>query len=143
MNETSIEVEAPSTFSGVLANDKDNVDHLPQQDDESTVNDDESVNGYATMGYSYITSSIKWFLIAIAAFAAFFGLGYGSGYGIGNLFNNGAQSSVSSAMGAFNSSSTIDFTTSSTCSNTSPVCGGITGSNDYGSKSGKSAGVSL
>ena len=86
---------------------------------------------YATKGYSYITSNIKWFLIAIGSFAIFFGIGWGSGYEIGDAIFWGGdnnESSVSSAMAA-------DFTTSD---NT----GGKSGKGEGGAKSGKSTSVS-
>ena len=70
MNENEdggIEVEASPTFfgsgggGGLVEEDEDDIEQLPQQDDESTMNDESVDNetSYATAGYSYITSNIK------------------------------------------------------------------------------------
>ena len=63
-----IEIEAPTTFSGAALDDEDTKqgydEQLPQDDNDEL--NDESVNdatSYATAGYSYITSNIKWFVI--------------------------------------------------------------------------------
>ena len=134
-----IEIEAPTTFGGAALADEDTVQgydevDAEQLDDESM--NDETVNNatsYATAGYSYITSNIKWFVIAMASFAVFLGIGIGSGYGIDQKINgndNGA-SSVSSALA-------VDFTTSE--AGASAKSGKSEGPS--GSKSAKSAGVS-
>jgi len=133
MNEIEIdngfEVEASPTFfssssgGALVEEDEDDTEQLHQQDDESTMNDESVDNetSYATAGYSYITSNIKWFVIAMASFAVFFGIGIGLGYGpIGNIYGNDDASSVSSAM-------TVDFTASD-----------HGGKSDGGAKSGKS-----
>jgi len=134
MNEIEIdngfEVEASPTFfssssgGALVEEDEDDTEQLHQQDDESTMNDESVDNetSYATAGYSYITSNIKWFVIAMASFAVFFGIGIGLGYGpIGNsIYGNDDASSVSSAMA-------VDFTASD-----------HGGKSDGGAKSGKS-----
>lgn len=135
-----IEIEAPTAFGGAALADEDTVqgydveeenEQLPQ-DDESM--NDETVNNatsYATAGYSYITSNIKWFVIAMASFAVFFGIGIGLGYGpIGNsIYGNDDASSVSSAMA-------VEFT----ASDHGGKSGG--GAKSGKSKSDKSSGVS-
>jgi len=138
-----IEIEAPTTFSGAALADVDTVqgyddeednEQLPQ-DDNNELND-ESVNdatSYATAGYSYITSNIKWFVIAMASFAVFLGIGIGSGYGIDQkIYGNDNDASVSAAM------ATVDFTTSENGGAKSGK-----GEGGGGAKSGKSSGVSL
>ena len=136
-----IEIEAPTAFGGAALADEDTVqgydveeenEQLPQ-DDESM--NDETVNNatsYATAGYSYITSNIKWFVIAMASFAVFFGIGIGLGYGpIGNsIYGNDNDASVSAAMA-------VDFTTSDNGAKSGKGEGG------GGAKSGKLSGVSL
>ena len=99
--------------------------------ENESISDNEAT--YATTGYSYITSNIELFLIAIGTFAVFLGIGWGSGYEIGDAIfwggdNNESESSVSSAMAA-------DFTTSDNN-------GGKSGKGEGGAKSGKSTSVS-
>ena len=133
MNEIEEGTEVSHTAFSGLDKQRYNEDYAEQspQDENESINDNEAT--YATIGYSYITSNIKWFLIAIGSFAAFFGLGWGSGYGIGDAifyFRGGDnnESSVSSAMAA-------DFTTSDNN-------GGKSGKGEGGAKSGKSTSVS-
>ena len=136
-----IEIEAPTTFSGAALADEDTVQGYDYDENEEDNNEqldgesmnDESVNdatSYATAGYSYITSNIKWFVIAMASFAVFFGIGIGLGYGpIGNsIYGNDNDASVSAA--------TVDFTTSDNGAKSGKGEGG------GGTKSGKSSGVS-
>jgi len=140
MNEIEEGTEVSHTaFSGLDKQryNEDYAEQSPQNYDEEAKDENESISDneatYATKGYSYITSNIKWFLIAIGSFAIFFGIGWGSGYEIGDAFfwggdNNESSVSVSSAMAA-------DFTTSD---NT----GGKSGKGEGGAKSGKSTSVS-
>ena len=98
MNENEdggFEVEASPTFfssggGGGLVEEDDDIDieQLPQQYDESTMNDESTIaaaSSYISRGYSYVASNTKWFVIAMASFAVFLGIGLGSGYGIGNI----------------------------------------------------------
>jgi len=139
MNETEEGTEVSHTaFSGLDEQrfNEDYAEQLPQDyeevndENESVVGDNNNEATYATKGYSYITSNIKWFVIAIGSFAVFLGIGWGSGYGIGDAIFWGGdnESSVSSAMAA-------DFSTSD---NT----GGKSGKGEGGAKSGKSTSVS-
>ena len=141
MNEIEEGTEVSHTaFSGLDKQryNEDYAEQSPQDYDEEVNDENENENEsdneatYATTGYSYITSNIKWFVIAIGSTAAFFGIGWGSGYGIGDAIFWGGdnnESSVSSAMAA-------DFTTSD---NT----GGKSGKGEGGAKSGKSTSVSF
>jgi len=81
-----------------------------------------------------LDTHIKWFVIAMASFTVFFGIGIGLGYGpIGNkIYGDNGASSVSSAMSA------VDFTT---LENGGAKSG--KGEGGGGAKSGKSSGVSL
>ena len=113
MNENEdggFEVEASPTFfgggggGGLVEEDEDDIEQLPQQDDESTMNDESTiaVSSYISRGYSYVASNTKWvFVVMAATFVVFFSIGVGLGYGpIGNSIygNNDDASSVSSAM---------------------------------------------
>ena len=138
IEEQGIEIEAPTTFSGAALADEDTVQVYDEEDNEQ--HDDESMNdesvnnetSYTNAGYSYVTSNIKWFVIAMASFAVFLGIGLAGGFGIGNKIygNDNGASSVSSAMDV------VDYTTSEN--------GGKSGNSEgpSGSKSAKSAGVS-
>jgi len=132
-----IEIEAPTTFSGAAAlADEDNVleeDAEQLNDDDESMNDESVTTSYTAAGYSYITSNIKWFVIAMASFAVFLGIGIGSGYGIDQkIYGNDNDASVSAAM------ATVDFTTSENGGAKSGK-----GEGGGGAKSGKSSGVSL
>lgn len=133
MNENEdggFEVEASPTFFGsggggglVEEDDAIDIEQLPQQDDESTMNDESTIataSSYISRGYSYVASNTKWVIVVMAAaFVVFFSIGVGLGYGpIGNsIYGNDDASSVSSAMA-------VDFTASD--------------HGDGGAKSGKS-----
>ena len=137
MNENEdggFEVEASPNFFGSSGGGgglvpSDDIEQLPQQDDESTMNDESTIaaSSYISRGYSYVASNTKWVIIAMASFAVFFGIGVGLGYGpIGNsIYGNDDASSVSSAMA-------VEFTASDH--------GG--GAKSGKSKSDKSPGVS-
>ena len=142
MNENEdggFEVEASPTFFGSSGGGglvpSDDIEQLPQQDDESTMNDESTIaaSSYISRGYSYVASNTKWVIIAMASFVVFFSIGIGLGYGpIGNIiYGNDDASSVSSAMA-------VDFTTSENG-------GAKSGKGEGGgsAKSGKSSGVSL
>ena len=104
MNENEdggFEVEASPTFfssssgGGLVEEDEDDIEQLPQQDDESTMNDESTIaaSSYISRGYSYVASNTKWFVIAMASFTVFFGIGIGLGYGpIGNKIYGGESS---------------------------------------------------
>ena len=135
MNEIEEGTEVSHTAFSGLDEQRYNEDYAEQspQDYEEVNNENESISDneatYATTGYSYITSNIKWFLIAIGSGAVFLGIGWGSGYEIGDaIFGDNNESSVSSAMAA-------DFTTSDNN-------GGKSGKGEGGAKSGKSTSVS-
>ena len=139
MNEIEEGTEVSHTAFSGLDEQRYNEDYAEQspQNYEEVNNENESISDneatYATTGYSYITSNIKLFLIAIGTFAVFLGIGWGSGYEIGDAIfwggdNNESESSVSSAMAA-------DFTTSDNN-------GGKSGKGEGGAKSGKSTSVS-
>jgi len=141
MNENEdggFEVEASPTFFGSSGGGggglvpSDDIEQLPQQDDESTMNDESTIaaSSYISRGYSYVASNTKWVIIAMASFVVFFSIGVGLGYGpIGNIiYGNNDASSVSSAMA-------VEFTASD-----HGKSGG--GAKSGKSKSDKSSGVS-
>ena len=138
MNEIEEGTEVSHTAFSGLDEQRYNEDYAEQspQDYDEEVNDENEGDSdneatYATTGYSYITSNIKWFLIAIGSGAVFLGIGWGSGYEIGDAIFWGGdnnESSVSSAMAA-------DFSTSDNN-------GGKSGKGEGGAKSGKSTSVS-
>ena len=134
MNEIEEGTEVSHTAFSGLDEQRYNEDYAEQspQNYEEVNNENESISDneatYATTGYSYITSNIKWFLIAIGSGAVFLGIGWGSGYEIGDAIFDNNESSVSSAMAA-------DFTTSDNN-------GGKSGKGEGGAKSGKSTSVS-
>ena len=86
------EVEASPTFFGSSGGGglvpSDDIEQLPQQDDESTMNDESTIaaSSYISRGYSYVASNTKWvFVVMAATFVVFFSIGVGLGYGpIGN-----------------------------------------------------------
>ena len=95
---------------GLVEEDKGDIEQLPQQDDESTMNDESTIaaaSSYISRGYSYVASHKKWvFVVMAATFVVFFSIGIGLGYPIGNIiYGNDDASSVSSAMA-------VDFTPS-------------------------------
>jgi len=137
MNEIEEGTEVSHTAFSGLDKQRYNEDYAEQspQDYDEVNNENESISDneatYATTGYSYITSNIKWFLIAIGSGAIFLGIGWGSGLGIGDAIFWGGdnnESSVSSAMA-------VDFSTSDNN-------GSKSGKGEGGAKSGKSTSVS-
>ena len=144
MNANEIEVEAPvfAAEDTRYDNDEATLGDEPPQDDNESMND-ESVNDIVASsssrfarGFSNLSSSVKWSVIAFGTVAVALAIGLGSGYGIGNsIYSSGDdKATVSSAAMA---ATAADYTTYDAAG---------TYSNDYpGSKSGKSTkkGVSL
>ena len=102
-------IEVSPTFFGssggggnLVEKDEGDIEQLPQQDDESTMNDESTIaaaSSYISRGYSYVASNTKWVFVMAAAFVVFFSIGIGLGYPIGNsIYGNDDASSVSSAM---------------------------------------------
>lgn len=136
MNANEIEVEAPVFAAEDTRYDNDDatLGDEPQEDNESMVND-ESVNDIVApssssrfaRGFSNLSSSVKWSVIAFGTVAVALAIGLGSGYGIGDKLYSPKASTVSSAALA---ATDADYATYDVDAY----------SNDYpaGSKSGKS-----
>ena len=143
MNANEIEVEAPVFAAEDTRYDNDEATLGDEPQDSESMND-ESVNNDIVAsssssrfarGFSNLSSSVKWSVIAFGTVAVALAIGLGSGYGIGNSIysRDDKASTVSSALMATDGADYATYETG-------------TYSNDYpGSKSGKSTkkGVSL
>ena len=146
MNANEIEVEAPvfATEDTRYDNDEATLGDEPQDDNESMMND-ESVNDIVTSsssrfarGFSNLSSSVKWSVIAFGTVAVALAIGLGSGYGIGHKIYSTGDDKASTVSSSALMATDADYETYDVGAY----------SNDYpGSKSGKSTksskGVSL
>ena len=104
-NNEGVEVEAPPTFcrifGGAVENNNskdDSIDQLPDTTDDDIESDWGAPSSSNQQGKQHTCSNVKFFILLLAAFGVFLGIGIGIGRPVGNHIYGDDETSTSNSM---------------------------------------------